>query len=648
MKLGEIYGKVAAGDLLDGEKAYVAIVALELLAKIEGVPVFALDLEAPTFALAYPEMFSDVAASWHGPANYRAWRGNILDAQMWAEPGDTDANPWKSLRRAHRLGMNKDLTAYQVTRHFPADMVPKDLSYRVAASVFDQLEEQDRLGFRSSWNSFLTVFDNPLALRTGLLPPKRPSRLPKERNHFLLSKMSPEIAKVRAGLRCKSEINALDFINRLAVASGILTGDADSVEDLRRALKCIPKPSDLNLPILSPKVFRQYVNIVCRCLGGRDYRLSNVERAWVDLRRLAREKGMQTSALYNLSIPAANEGILPTEVTASWAQVVIASHTNKSTPTQCRLACEQIDAMRGSLPSELLPPEALGIKRRKPRPEKKRPAKCPIAAAWDELYSNVRSNEILSTRLKNLWFLRAEAIKVSLEPAELTQEWLMALREEVPRNRLTPLYRGIELISDIEGFEHISPIWHKRQKHAGLPVELEAELDEFLAFLGAAPTTCRSIKLAVGILVDRCFLNEPVSLAQICKLDLKDVDLQCTDQQSSAHKDRVMQLKRYFALNWTPEWETLQRTAVDAGIGLKDNPIPKVLSWKPDPLPGSLKLEWGQALDRELRSTIAFPPYGRADLAKTLASHLAAFDRLHQIVEIAETGLLPEPLGPLR
>ena len=88
MKIAEIYTAIDKGELLDGDAGYIAMCAIELLARAEGVPVVALDLAAPSFALAYPFQKKMLRGIWHGRAHYVTWRSCILDAQMWAAPGD--------------------------------------------------------------------------------------------------------------------------------------------------------------------------------------------------------------------------------------------------------------------------------------------------------------------------------------------------------------------------------------------------------------------------------------------------------------------------------------------------------------------------------------------------------------------------------
>lgn len=83
----------------------------------------------------------------------------------------------------------------------------------------------------------------------------------------------------------------------------------------------------------------------------------------------------------------------------------------------------------------------------------------------------------------------------------------------------------------------------------------------------------------------------------------------------------------------------------DDGI---ENPVPKVLSWNPGCDPAGLTLEWAQSLDRDLRAKPKNAPHGRADLAITLARHLALFDKLRDVISVRDSGLLPKRIGNIR
>jgi hypothetical protein len=52
--------------------------------------------------------------------------------------------------------------------------------------------------------------------------------------------------------------------------------------------------------------------------------------------------------------------------------------------------------------------------------------------------------------------------------------------------------------------------------------------------------------------------------------------------------------------------------------------------------------------DRKLRSTVLHPPHGRADLAGTCVNNVRRLDRLHDITEVAVSGLLPPAIGTYR
>ena len=166
--------------------------------------------------------------------------------------------------------------------------------------------------------------------------------------------------------------------------------------------------------------------------------------------------------------------------------------------------------------------------------------------------------------------------------------------------------------------------------------------------MGAAPTSSRQVKLAVGVLADRLHLDDTAGLQDICNIDLETVEWGCPSSKAKTYSLKVSQLQKYVGLPWTKDWKTLQQLVRESGFGLLKNPVPKLLSWDPGPSPRTVTREWAQKLDRELRSTLLNGPHGRADLAKTLAGHLAAFDELREIPEVATSGLMPKPIGPVR
>lgn len=649
MKISEIYTAVSGGHLLAGDEAYLTQIAIELLAQAEGVPVPALNMQAPAFARAYPLETPERLVFWRGATHYQAWRRTILDAQMRAAPGDTDGNSWKSLRRAARLGSQKPTSAlYDLPRYLPERCQPQQVSERLILSAYERLNspsEQKR--FRAAVNSLRRMFGCDLAQRAGLLPKVKPAAIPEMRDHHAFAPMAPAISAVRTSLDRKVAVNALDYVHRLACAGGLLNGVDDTLEDLRRGLAVLPDPEDAGVPAIRPKILRIYVNSILLSIGGRDYRLSEAEQAWKDLRKAARAAGCETSYLWALSKPASKQGILPWELSPEWVQQVIAGYKINSMPALCRKGCEQFDALRGDLPPKFFPAEPLGI-RRTLRRKQMPPPKAPAVIAWDDLYAEITEKARITEDYKHLWYIRREAIRAGKAPADITQRWLETLRDTRSHDRLQSLYGGVDNLRKVHGFGHLQPLRKRRQRHDGLPEKLNQELEELLAGMGAAETTSRQFKLAVGVMAECLQLEGDAGLQDICNIEVTSVDWGCQASQAKTYSGNVMQLQRYCSLSWTPDWRALQSIVVGLGNRMSQNPVPKILSWAPAPSPKDVSLEWAQQLDRDLRSTILNGPHGRADLAKTMARHVAAFDKLHDIPKVAASGLLPPRIGSVR
>jgi len=651
MKISEIYKAIEAGDLLNGDAGYVTLCAIEFLARAEGVPVVALDLTAPSFALAYPFEKRDIRG-WRGVAHYLAWRACILNVQMLAAPGDIDGDPWRSICRIEQFATkSSNAVLTDMALYLPAQTHPTDVTDALIRETYERLEGSERLRFRASVYALRRLFDFEMTRQSGLLPAVQPIPFLGLRDHHAHAPMAPEIEAARGSLTRENALRSFDYIHRLAFTGGLLNGQDDTLEDLRRALVKLPVPEDVGVPPVEPQTLHNYVNFILLEIGGRDYRLSDTEQAWSDLRKAARAAGYETSALYNLSMPAAAQGMMPSEITPSWVEGLITYHKSRedhTTPTQCRVGCEQFDALRSVLPKELFPAEPLGIRRTPPRVKQPPQPKDPVVAAWDMLYDEIKQNALLREEYKHLWYIRREAITAALPPQKITQDWLLKLQNTCPSDRRSALYGGIENLRGISSFQHLKPLRTRKQRHGGLPSKLAKELEEVLTEMGAAPTSSRQVKLAVGVLADRLHLDDTAGLQDICNIDLETVEWGCSSSKAKTYSLKVCHLQKYVGLPWTKEWKTLQQLVRDAGIGLLKNPVPKLLSWGPGPSPRTVTLEWAQELDRNLRSTLQNSPHGRADLAKTMAGHVAAFDRLREIPEVVASGLMPEPIGPVR
>jgi hypothetical protein len=183
--------------------------------------------------------------------------------------------------------------------------------------------------------------------------------------------------------------------------------------------------------------------------------------------------------------------------------------------------------------------------------------------------------------------------------------------------------------------------------HGGPVPQVEAELEDLFAFMNAAASSRRAFRVAVGILTDA--MGRPdIILSDILQADMSAYDLGPHEPRREQHAKMIRNLRTFVDLPWTPAWRKLQKVVVAVGVTARVNPIPKVLSWNPCTDPEAVNREWAQRLDSDLRSPLRNPPYGRADLAITLARHIEAFDALHDIPAITGSGLLPPRIGPIR
>ena len=600
MQISEIYAHLTDNALsVRDETRFTTIVAIELLAKKEGVPVEALNLAAPDFAKTYPPDKDDLRGHWNGATHYQAWRRVILDAQMMAAPGNTDADPWASLRRAARLGFNWTMASlHDLPWFLPSKTEPWHVDDEIIRNAYAPLRGAQRIRFRGALNAFRQLYDNELVANTGLLPERKPAALPALRDHCSFVALAPEIALARTLIKRKNALNAFDYVHRLAAEGGLLNGVSDTLEDMRKSVPDLPDPTEVDVPPIKPQTLRVYINEVMHCIGGRDYRLTEVEQAWADLRKMARTVGFETNALFNISKPASAAGLMPSEISADWVRRVIKYHKNRgcrSTPTQCRLGCEQMDALRGVLPDELLPPVLIGIRRSLPIPKSPARTKDSVVDAWDDLYTKITKTALITDEYKHLWFIRREAITKDIAPEDITQKWLEELRESCPNHRLSyHVYKGVHDLRKIAGFEHLQPLRHRRQRHGGLPKNLDREFEAVIDTMGAAPTTYRSIKLALGILTEHLPLDENATLDDVRAVDIASFEWPCSAAKSKTYGKSIMQIQNYLALPWTAEWRALQEIVVSTGMKLKTNPIPKLLSWRPGPSPRSVSLEWAQ------------------------------------------------------
>lgn len=657
MKLSEIHTAIDTrrGPELPEDQAFATLVAIEHLARTEGLPVSALDFAAPGFSAKYLYERKDLSDAWSGRTQYLAWRNIILNAQMRFAPGDVDGDPWRSLGRAERLLTGrKDATLHGLYTLLPAGTRPQGVTEALLTKVCGDIPSAERQKFRAGVNAFRKLFRNSVALRSGLLPDACPGPLPGLRDHRLLTPMSPEIEDWRSGLG-RETITSLDYLYRLAVAGGRLNGKTDTLDDLRAAICDLPNPADVGIPSIRGKTLYAYIGMVRRKLGGPDLRKTRAGQAWAELRTAARAAGCETSSLWAVSKPAAARGLFPGELTCTIALEIIRSYKDRS--AACRRGCEQFDALRGLVPEHLVPPVPLNLRRRPPPTPRQscslRPTD-PVKTAWADLYARLRRLGWSHKETSMLSYLRVRAGAAGIAPGALSHEFIENLERQITmcadRTRLRAAAISVSALSkepDFSDLPNLSIPDDRRLSHGGPSEKARAELEELMEFMNPASATRRGYRVAVGVLTDA--MGRPdIPLKEILQTDMSAYDIGPHEPRRKFHTNIIRNLREFLELPWTSAWRELQRVVISTGMLHLNNPVPKVLAWNPGADPDGLTRDWAQRLDREYRSTLKNPPHGRADIALRLAGHLRAFDALHDIPAVARSGLLPARIGPIR
>ena len=647
MRLSEIYTLVETGQLLSGSDALATLIAIEFLAKQQGVQIASLDFSAPGFARAYPKKTPTLRI---GALTYSSWRDRILDAQLLASPGDVEGDPWKTLRRVQRLGQDKradDLM--QLRRFLPEGVLPRAATAQMIRTAYAQLSGHQITNFRSGFRALCQLFSSDLAEHTGLLPEECPSRFAQALDKSRPA-MSPEIRTLMAQASDTGQRRAIRFINQLGLSAGLLNGACDTLEDLRRVNGQAARLPRMAKGDVMAKTRLKHVCATARLLGGRDYRLTEAEQAWRDLSIAARAQACAASGLAILGKPATAANILPTQITLSNALSLIASYPSYGMKAHCRRGCREFDALFGKLSPQLLPEQPIGLPVKVARPKAKKPKLTRVERAWKDLTESLRKQASLSKDFSGLWLLRTEAIKAGLKPNQITQAWLEQVRDSCNPRHLYFLYQSVHQIRSIAGLNlgHLKPPRKRRDRHGGLPAAFVQALEVLMDNMGLADNSRRPMRLAVGVALE-CAENAPIeTLDDLIHLEGDAICWNVPSAQIKQHAQHLASLRHFASLPWTADWRELQRVVVASGMSALHNPVPKVLSWEPRTEPHALSAKWAATLNRRLRSTKLNPPHGRADLALTLERHLMRFDALHDIPEVARSGLLPPVIGKYR
>lgn len=650
---------------------FVVRTALTLLTRIVGLPLAAIDLAPPLFSVRFPKRAAPEEAReviGRQMPRYQSWRRIILDAQMLATRGPVDQDPWDGLRRVARLtiGTSAAEALRAAERHVPG-AAPAGLTLARALAVEAGLSSIPRQSFRRAIRILSDLHDHDLAVATGLLPPRFGPLPPRDRFQDHLP-LPPRLAAALADAPAATRVSAA-YCWTVAVRAGLIPADADPVpaEFLDGSLweslsRTDPAAHGLELTRGTWEVYLRRVADVLVAGGAPHPRAATVAGAWAALCTAVRATGRRTNVLSTIVVPAKDEGLRPSDLTATWIADRMTSLSSKPR-NALRSACLLLDAMRdeGPGPAHMLPPEPTGIvrqSRRSPHVREEtlaKPSVAPVEQAWIDLFAAMRRTGVNESDLHPVYAVRSEAIGRGLFPRDLDLAWIERRRAESGRVRAASFAHAARLLDDMRKHPALAEFLpatrigapkDRRRSASELPAGITAELDGLLQAQGAGPSTWREASIAARALADALAARPAnptaTSLIQLLRADTAGLDWGRHADRAQAHEEVLRRLRDFHDLPWTPGWRQLQAAVVAAGVPMRDNPIPALLRRAGGRDPLELDLAWARAVDRSLRRD------GRADLALTFARDLGHLDALHARAELAQSGLLPPRFGPIR
>jgi hypothetical protein len=670
--LHDLYAGLKDGTLRPANPM-ASLAALDLVAHIYNLPLAALDLEAPRFALAFPrdEVAEIAQPIFKGErVRYRAFRNAILDCQMLAAPGEVDGEPRHSLIRVARLCRGSSSQAlYAVTGALPLDVSPHKITWDIALSIDRRLEGGQRARFRRGLAILDSLHDYDLALRSGLLPPARIGTLPTLRDHAELEPLPRTLLGLRSQAPRPTQ-NAIDYLWRLAVVAGVFTrGDDPSLDEMAARYPDIAglDPAGHGLGI-SDRARTKYLHKFAQSLvaaGCADPRVSTSRVEWRRLKSALRSAGFDPERLNGVMRPADRDGLGPHDVTAAWCSVELA-RLDGVAANAFRTSAYLLDALRGDprISAELLPAEATGLKRqlrprgspRPPPPPRPGVAEEPWVVAWKTLFAEARAQGFDNRALGPLSTLRVRAIRACFAPCDLTVDWIVALLNEETQSFRIPIYASTRLLDEFGAHPALAQlvpekrlaeeVVARRRDRRPLTWDIASELTDTMERMGMSASGRRETAAAVKALAE--VSSELVTLGDLLAQDFGALDWSPFASRAADYKLVLDRVRVFRSLPWTDRWRALQHAVIEAEVPMRENPVPRILAHAAGREPHDLDAVWAADIDRSLRSTLLHPPHGRADLAVTFANTIRRLDGLHDIAALAGSGLLPPRIGLYR
>ncbi|GGC24170.1 hypothetical protein GCM10011363_45830 [Marivita lacus] len=360
------------------------LTAFSILCRIESVPLMVLRFEGTDFSKRYPKskMPADAATHFRGDLSlYRNWRRLILDAQLIAEPGLVDSDPWDTIIRVARIcrGAAFSSRIHHVSSRLPTGTSPIAVKRLRAIEIDSNLSGQNKASFRQGLGALDALQVEGLAQRTGLLPERKVGTLPKPSDHRTRYPLAPRLTRVWEKMPAAVK-PALVFAWRMAVLGEVFDLEDDPgilqfmSEGRARALTALrPENFGINRPSQDTyAIYLQQLGQFCLSIGGSGLpdRASAVDQEWVILRALAKQLKIFSPArvgnISAVSTPARRDGLAPRDLTPAWfsnKRASLAAEKRRAFESGCFVIDEMAEVYGQSI--DVLPPNRTGLSRQR-------------------------------------------------------------------------------------------------------------------------------------------------------------------------------------------------------------------------------------------------------------------------------------------
>ncbi|WP_152493360.1 hypothetical protein [Roseovarius sp. THAF27] len=583
-------------------RPFAEIAAFDLLSDMIGLPLFALEMSAQEFSTQFPagHMPDAASAALHNdPVRYNSWRRIILDCYMLAAPGDTDLNPWTSLRRAARLsaGATAASKLYNVACRLPNGCKPNSITRTLATEINLNLKGDQRISFRSGIRLLDRLRSCELCNATGLLPDQSIGNLPTEFDHEHFAPLPRSLADV-VKLQTRTVANAAAFVWRLAVESEQFEIGQDP--GLQGLVDKLP-----TLETTDPASYG---------MRGNESTKKNYIRI---LRKLLVANG-----------------------------AVVTPYVKRETVESPQSTGDTIQRKKSPLDRDRQTTVSKNRSCGKPKEKDD----------WKKLLGAARQRGLRQIDVRPLRTLATYAKAEGLSPTDITIEWISGARSTARQQDRTFLSRSTSVIEYMMSLDEtrallpsdfkLEPLKDRRRRSERLPKPLLYELEEFLSFQGLKESSRRQARVAVSTLFEVSKIAP--KLQEVLSVNFETVDWREHSDRSAEYAKLIRRLSALYNLPWNDKWRALQRAIVKAEVPTRENPVGFLLMYAGELNPYELDAPWARRIDRQLRSSIENPPYGRADLALTFARNIERLNALHRVSSLRDLGLLPEFIGTFR